>query len=461
MPKETMRDVIVFLPGITGSVLSKDGKDLWAISKGAIFRALTSVGKNLSQLILAEDPVDTDDIGDGVTATRLISDAHLIPGFWKIDGYTKIVESIQSAFTVKPGENLFEFPYDWRRGNQVAARKLARLSHEWLTKWQQSSGANDAKLILVGHSMGGLVARYFIECLEGWRVTRMLVTFGTPYRGSLNAVNFLANGLEHKLGPFSVDLSTMLRSFTSVYQLLPIYPCIDSGNGQLERITATNVPNVDSDKAKDALAFHYQIRDAVTQHQQEEDYNKDRYRIHPVAGIFQPTVQSARIAGNGVELIENLGGKDDGGDGTVPRGSATPLEVKAEAGVMFAAERHGSLQNNDPVLVQLKGLLSGLTVDSSKYFALKTSLSVDIDDSYAASEPVVVKARPSEEPVELTADVVNLDDGTTWSQGLTRDSDEWHRTEFNLLPPGVYRVTVRGFSVQSVSDVFAVFDATS
>jgi pimeloyl-ACP methyl ester carboxylesterase len=39
------------------------------------------------------------------------------------------------------------------------------------------------KLILVGHSMGGLVARYFLECLEGWRDTRRLVTFGTPYRG--------------------------------------------------------------------------------------------------------------------------------------------------------------------------------------------------------------------------------------------------------------------------------------
>jgi hypothetical protein len=126
---------------------------------------------------------------------------------------------------------------------------------------------------------------------------------------------------------------------------------------------------------------------------------------------------------------------------------------------MFAAERHGSLQNNDAVGVQLNGVLSGLAVDSSKYFALKTSLSVDIDDSYAATEPVLVKARPSEEPVELTADVLNIDDGRAWSQPLTRNGDEWHRTEFNLLPPGVYRLTVRGqFAVQPVSDVFAVFE---
>lgn len=41
--------------------------------------------------------------------------------------------------------------------------------------------------------MGGLVARYFLEYLEGWRDSSRLVTFGTPYRGSLNALNFLVH----------------------------------------------------------------------------------------------------------------------------------------------------------------------------------------------------------------------------------------------------------------------------
>ena len=31
-PRKLMRDVIVCLPGITGSVLQKDGKDVWNIS---------------------------------------------------------------------------------------------------------------------------------------------------------------------------------------------------------------------------------------------------------------------------------------------------------------------------------------------------------------------------------------------------------------------------------------------
>jgi hypothetical protein len=33
MPQKTpMRDMVVILPGILGSVLQKDGKDLWAVS---------------------------------------------------------------------------------------------------------------------------------------------------------------------------------------------------------------------------------------------------------------------------------------------------------------------------------------------------------------------------------------------------------------------------------------------
>src|SRR5262249_33620827 len=160
-----------------------------------------------------------DDLGDGVTAPALFADTHLIPGFWKIDGYTKISQRVVREFEVEKGVNFFEFPYDWRRDNRVAARKLQRLSHDWLKAWRQMSGNEDAKVILLAHSMGGLVSRYFLECLDGWRETRALISFGTPYRGSLNALNFLCNGFKKQLGNVNiVDLTALLRSFTSVYQ---------------------------------------------------------------------------------------------------------------------------------------------------------------------------------------------------------------------------------------------------
>ena len=38
------------------------------------------------------------------------------------------------------------------------------------------------------------------------------------------------------IGPFGLDLSPLLRSFPSVYQLLPIYPCIEAGGARLQRV---------------------------------------------------------------------------------------------------------------------------------------------------------------------------------------------------------------------------------
>ena len=189
-----------------------------------------------------------------------------------------------------PGENYFEFPYDWRRDNRVAARKLARASAKWLASWRSRSGNKDAKLMLVAHSMGGLVARYFVECMEGWRDTRRLVTFGTPYRGSLNSLDALANGL--RFGPVSVSGFTELaRSFTSSYQLLPRYECYDPGTGKLVRIGETKgIPNVDAEKAAKALAFHREFDACVAKHSTDPAYQRG-FRLHPIVGSYQPTFQ--------------------------------------------------------------------------------------------------------------------------------------------------------------------------
>ena len=307
MPRKRMGDVVVMLPGITGSVLAKDGRDVWAPTAGGLVGALLSLGQNVKSLALKDDPPEVDDLGDGVVATRVMPDIHLIPGLWKIDGYSKLKSYVTKTFDVRLGENLFEFPYDWRRDNRVAARKLQHATADWLGSWREASGNKDAKLILVGHSMGGLVSRYYLECLEGWRDTRALVTFGTPYRGSLKAVGTLGNGLAKKIGPLSLDLTGMVRSLTAVYQLLPIYPCYDVGGGKLLRIAETDVPNIDRERAVAAREFHEEIRRAVEAHEQEEEYLRDRYAIRPVRGEVTITGADANGAMYGaLEFAEPL-----------------------------------------------------------------------------------------------------------------------------------------------------------
>jgi len=466
MTRKAMRDVIVMLPGITGSVLQRDGQDVWNISGGAVLRALLSLGGAIRQLALAEDPPDADDLGDGVTAPRIMHDVHLIPGLWKIDGYTKCVRHVTDVFDVEIGKNFFEFPYDWRRDNRVAARKLARDSHAWLQAWRHETGAEDARLILVGHSMGGLVARYFLEVLGGWRDTRALVTFGTPYRGSLNAVGTLTNGLRKKIGPVGIDLSPMVRSFTSVYQLLPIYPCCDAGDGRLVRVAEAVVPNVDQAKAQAALEFHREIERAVTANREDEEYRDRGYRIRPVVGTSQPTSQSARLAGSRIEMLRAYDGRDLGGDGTVPRVSATPIEVEAETNVMFAAERHASLQNDDPVLVQLTGILSGIDINHGAFRdAIPTiGLGLDLDDMYAPDEPIAVRVTPERPPSQpLMVEVENLETNTTVMRRTLRLHDDGsHQVDLDPLPESTYRLTAFGAgSIEPVTDLFVVLSDDS
>jgi len=454
-----MKDVVVLLPGITGSVLAKDGKDVWAIGPGAVVRALFSLGRSINDLALKEDPPDVDDLQDGVTAPRIMPDVHIIPGLWKIDGYGKVSTAIRTAFDVKPRQNFFEFPYDWRRDNRVAARRLARKSHDWLKAWRERSGNEDSKLILIAHSMGGLISRYFIECLEGWRTTRLLLTFGTPYRGALNALGFVANGMKKQIGPFTVaDLSGLLCSFTSVYQLLPVYPCYEAPGGDLVRVTETDIPNVERDRAVAAREFHEEIRRAVEEHERDEEYQRGRYLIRPVVGTFQPTAQSARPAGAEVEILRHYAGKDQAGDGTVPRVSATPLELGNNPPAMYAAERHASLQNFDPVLQQLDSVLSGLDLDLSIYYAMNARVSLDVEDAYLTDEEITGGVRPEDPSVPLTATLTDEVGRVVARRGVPPGDDEWRRVTFEPQPEGAYRITVQGeFGVDPVTDVIGVY----
>ena len=434
--KLPMGDVVVLLPGILGSVLERDGRDVWAMSPGAAWRALISLGHSVNDLELHGDDPSVDDLGDGVTATRLQSDLHLVPGFWSIDGYSHIRSSISATFDVVDGQNWFDFPYDWRRDNRVAARHLAERAPAWLDAWRKHSGNKDAKLVLVAHSMGGLVARHYLEVLEGWRDARALVTFGTPYRGSLNALDFLCNGFKKGIGPLGIDLTRLLRSLTSVYQLLPRYPVVDTGSGSLARVAETSgLPGVDPVRATAALRFHHEIDAAM------EARPPSSYAIHPIVCILQPTSQSARFHAGSVKMLPSYDGLDSGGDGTVPRVSATPIELADQGREIYAPDQHGSLQNAAGPLTQLIGVLSARPTAN-----LRGGLSgfgLQIDEIFGVDEPIMATVTSDDPAPTVDAAIVDVATGRPVLESrVDVDGDGWYRAQFPPLPAGDYRLTV-------------------
>jgi hypothetical protein len=330
-------------------------------------------------------------LGDGVVATSLFPDVHLILGFWKIDGYSGVRAALSQRLKLDGAQNYIEFPYDWRRDNRVAARKLARLAPVWLAQWKKVSGNADVKVVFIAHSMGGLVARYYLECLEGWRYTRKLITFGTPYRGSLNALDFLSNGYRKTFTGFKVaDLSTLMRSFTSVYQLLPRYPCVDMGDGMMRRPgEVSGLPNIDPAKAAAGLAFHRELEQAICANAGSKEYKA--YLIHPIIGTDQPTKQSVRIGSGRLVPFNELNGVDESGDGTVPRPSAIPLGCTREddaafgRAALFVSGIHGSLRNLPQVVAQVSYVLPEPKLRA--YRPPSEGFSLEVDDAYLVGEP--------------------------------------------------------------------------
>ena len=453
MAKEPIEDVVVVIPGILGSALEKNGRTVWDMSAGAALRALFSLGGSIEDLALEGDDPEADDLGDGVRATRVLPDLHLVPGLWKIDGYGAITKRLKRQFDLIPGDNYFEFAYDWRRDNRVAGRRLRRLSHEWLKAWRAKSGADNARLVILAHSMGGLVARSFLELEEGWKDTRTLVTFGTPYRGSLNAASFIANGFEKKVGPLTiVDLTDMLRSLTSVHQLLPIYPCIDDGSGELKRPAEANgFPNLDPTKAKAALDFHRAIDDAGKSNRSDDGYAQNGYRLEPVVGTDQPTSNSGRIQGDRLVMSQSIHGDRILGDGTVPRPSAYPLELEDSTEGVFSGQPHASIQNQAGILDHVAGLMTALRLDLGRFRKPPLRIGLDTEDLWEAEQgaPVAIETNDPDSRIsvvvtdaETGAELARVDSGTGRERTL----------EVPGVPAGAYRVTAMSGDV-SVTDV--------
>ena len=466
--RQGLRDVVVVIPGITGSVLTTDDGDVWGLSGRAIMRGIVTLGRSVDRLRLPEgfghslpEHEGEGEADDGIRATGLMSDLHVIPGLWSpIKGYSALTGFFRDRFEVTPPSetspgNLIEFPYDWRLSNVVSARRLAAAVVPALEAWRIQNGDPEAKLVLVCHSMGGLVARWFLEVLGGWELTRWLITVGTPYQGASNSLDALVNGLSKGLGPIRKDLTDLARSFPSMYELLPTYPCLDIGGGEMQGLTQAGGLGLDVDMLESAALFHSRIDENVRK-------RPDRgYGIVAVKGIFQPTSQSARVGPDGIEPVQSYGGIDRGGDGTVPRPSAHPPEWGDEGGGMTvgASQRHATLQETEGVLAQLFLRLTGRLGT----FMGGQQVAMELPNLVQAGHPLVVDVSADESTLGLNATVMHHDEAVPVVDPklLVNLGEGRYRATFDDLAPGTYQVTVASAvpttAVEPVSDLTIVW----
>ena len=187
-------------------------------------------------------------------------------GVWVIDPilhtYDNLIDTLKAnGYTAE--QNLFTMPYDWRQSNVLTALQLRDKIRE------VEAICNCAKVDLVAHSMGGLVARQYIESDKYENNVDHLIFLGTPHLGAPKAyfpweagttgvefdvVGLLMNAvlrqeaIEKGFGSsnpkeilFNYIHSTS-SPISSLQEILPIYSYLkDSDTGQL-RTYPTNYP---------------------------------------------------------------------------------------------------------------------------------------------------------------------------------------------------------------------------
>jgi pimeloyl-ACP methyl ester carboxylesterase len=214
---------LVFVPGMLGSMLCRPGSEG---EKTVVWGTLDAMGQ-LPTLAVAP-------AGNDVEPCGLIREISFL-GIFTQTVYGPFVDRLEKA-GYREGETLFIFDYDWR----LSVFDNAKLFADFVDETLPGTDAID----IVGHSMGGLIARtYAIDEGGAARIAR-LVSAGTPWRGSVQVFELLQDGLglaNSLVGGLDGVRRTII-SFPSTFELMPHYEgcCAGDERGTTE-FEATNV----------------------------------------------------------------------------------------------------------------------------------------------------------------------------------------------------------------------------
>jgi pimeloyl-ACP methyl ester carboxylesterase len=218
------RNPVIVIPGFVGSKLRNGAtqESVWGRFANAITRSRTDdLALPIDGATLADDrdtlvPYALYESVAGVKFYGAMMDA-----LRDVGGYR--VGSIDAP---EPGDTCFVYVYDWRRDNVESAIGLGRA----MARIRERLHAPGMRFDIVAHSMGGLVALYYLmyggrslapdgrEQPVTWAGAGDLgrvVLVGTPLRGTMAAFRLLQTGLSRSMPP------EVVFTMPSIYQLLP------------------------------------------------------------------------------------------------------------------------------------------------------------------------------------------------------------------------------------------------
>ena len=226
------RNPIIVIPGILGSkLIDRDtGQVVWGAFDPQAIDPNTPAGAR-SMSLPVEDDRQLSELTDNVEPNGVLDKVHVklfgVP--LNIRAYAGILATLGAGGyrdeeiglnAIDYGDDhftCFQFDYDWRRDNVESAKRLKafidRKRADVQRNYKERYGIENAevKFDIVAHSMGGLVARYFMRygdaelppkgtsAVVTWAGTEdvdRLILVGTPNAGSLSAFTQLIEGFD-------------------------------------------------------------------------------------------------------------------------------------------------------------------------------------------------------------------------------------------------------------------------
>jgi pimeloyl-ACP methyl ester carboxylesterase len=214
---------VVVVPGIMGSCLLRpDGTAVWLNLRNALGHYNLSLPFTLPLSECRDDLVPGPLLGTEAVMPRLF-------GFTEYADLLEILESggFRPATRGEQDRAAYHvFSYDWRRDLVDSARRLDE------TLESLAQGDAHARFNVIGHSMGGLVARYYLRygaaepepgapvTWAGARRIQNLVLVAVPNGGAVHALEGLLYGNRVGLS-YTTLAAEVIARMPSVYELLP------------------------------------------------------------------------------------------------------------------------------------------------------------------------------------------------------------------------------------------------
>ncbi|MCW2144230.1 PGAP1-like protein [Actinoplanes cyaneus] len=467
-------DVVVVVPGIMGSELidSVDKRVLWGLRDAQWYVRAWTTGSGLTDLRLTDD----ERVGryGRVTATgalRFPAFARILAGF---EPYTDLIATTRAG--VVPAAPVIDFGYDWRLPVAHNAGLLADRIDRELRRWRADPAHDDARrrhpdgrpaqVVIVAHSMGGLLARYLCTIPGAADDVRAVVTLGTPFFGSVKATAMLNVGRGTRILPARRSwratfrrtgddgLRALAAGLPGVHELLPFYRCVDDGvRGQrLSEDVAVGL-GADRDLFRAATALHERLRDVTLPGHR------------PIVGTEQPTAQSLTVRDGVVETSNGLwvdagdgtaSWSDEAGDGTVYRGAAS----LGGATHVYLPQQHGRLARSDEGRAMVRGVLTERDPALLGPPQAGPGLGLTLPDVVTAGEAFSAYAVGADGYQGVRCRVTEADSGRTVAVPDVARGDGEARIEVTLPRPGLYRLEVGGSGYSGVSQLVLAADAS-